>query len=86
MLIVLSLSEGLSLIGACSRLEVLLAAEPLGTNREGDGSPPKVEHYQHLVNTVCRTPQQKGSNSMLLQEEAPTVNLVSWRQEADVGE
>ena len=39
-LVELSLSEGLSLMGACSKLELLLAVVPLGTNRAGDDSPP----------------------------------------------
>lgn len=39
-LVVLSVCEGLSLIGACSRVELLLAVVPLGTCRGGDGSPP----------------------------------------------
>lgn len=41
--IMVCLSDGLSLMGACSRLELLLAVAPLGTSRAGDGSPPAGE-------------------------------------------
>lgn len=36
----LSLSEDLSMTGACSRPELFLAVTPLGTSREGVNSPP----------------------------------------------
>lgn len=48
--IVLNLSDGLSLIGACSKLELLLADVTLGTSRAGDDSPPKAQREQIITN------------------------------------
>lgn len=39
-LVELSLSEDLSMIGTCSRLELFFAVVPLGTSRAGVDSPP----------------------------------------------
>ena len=46
---VLNLSECLSLMGACSRLEHLLVVVPLGTSRAGDDSPPRGEGGRILL-------------------------------------
>lgn len=69
-------SHGLSLMGACSRLELLLsAAEVSGAGVDSPPSP-----TTRTVRTVL------GESGYRETGETPTANLVSRRQEADVVE